>query len=113
MYIHIGGNELSGTISNRISKFKDLRELEIENNQFNGTFPFRLRNTDLSTIRAYGNKFEGNVSTEICELVSEGKIDDLEFDCAIPSGESVPEIFCPDNCCTVCCNSNGEDCVKL
>jgi hypothetical protein len=113
MYIKIGSNALSGTISNKLSKFGQLAEFEIENNEFNGTFPFRLGNTDVRTIRAYGNKFDGNVSNELCTLVDNGKIKDLEFDCATPLGGGTPEIFCPDDCCTVCCNSNGEDCVQL
>ena len=112
-FIKLGGNMLTGAISNRLSTFSFLRQLEIENNQFNGSFPFRLANTDVRKIRAYGNKFDGNISTELCKLVENGKIDDLEFDCAAPLGGGTPEIFCPDDCCTVCCNPNGEQCVEV
>ena len=103
---------LTGAISNKLSKMSDLVEFEIENNQFTGEIPFRLGKTPISVISAFGNNFNGTVAQGLCDLVVEGQINVLKLDCAAPSGE-VAEIVCPNDCCTVCCNRDGKDCVEL
>jgi hypothetical protein len=108
--LSVDENMLTGTISGKLSKMVTLYELDIQNNQFTGTIPFRLGNTAITIISASGNNFNGTVAQGLCDLVTVGQIDDLKLDCAASLGE-VPEIICPEDCCTVCCNRDGEDCV--
>jgi hypothetical protein len=110
-YLRLGSNMLTGSISNKLSKLSRLAEFEIEKNQFTGSIPFRLGGTDLRIISAYGNQFNGTVAQGLCDLVNEGKIEELRLDCAASLGE-VPEIICPNDCCTMCCNRDGENCVE-
>ena len=110
--LRVDENMLTGTISGKLSKMARLYEFDMKNNQLTGTIPFRLGNTDITIISASGNKFNGTVAQDLCDLVAEGQITDLKLDCAATSGE-VPEIICPEDCCTLCCNRDGEDCVDL
>ena len=113
--IDVSNNQLSGTISGKISKMYDLTSISVENNQFTGPFPSRLGQTYVKYIYASGNQFNGTVASQLCDLVTEGQLIDLVFDCAVGgNGETggVPEIVCPEACCSLCCDANGDNCVQ-
>ena len=105
-------NKLHGTISGKITKLYYLTSISIENNQFTGQFPARLGQTYVQYINASGNQFNGTVASQLCDLVTEGQLIDLVFDCATPIEGGGPEIICPDGCCTLCSHTNGESCAK-
>jgi Leucine-rich repeat (LRR) protein len=137
-YFHVHFNKMTGTIPTELATLTDLQYLYLNDNQFTGStdvltnitsmqvlyfennkFSGSLsgdfnRLTNMREMKASGNDLTGTVPKGLCNLLkpankpgSKKFLTDLQMDCA-PSADGTVEIDCP--CCTVCCDSEGQDC---
>ena len=112
--VDIFENRFNGTLSSSISKLSLLDQLRINDNEFTGVLPTEMGDmTTLALFVASGNEFVGVVPEELCNLRLQDfgtYFIELQTDCSVPKN-GTPEILCPQNCCTHCCDANGTVCI--
>lgn len=114
--VDLSENNFNGTVSGAIGRLTDLFELSINGNQFTGTLPRRIASssTKLSKIVATDNNLNGTVASDICnQRINNFAFKTLQLDCKAPFSGGIPEITCPEGCCTLCCDPNGENCIDV
>ena len=92
-----------------------LSMLRLDHNNFFGRLPenFGQLFPSLTDLTLAGNDLTGSIPESVCKLrSSQHGLSELVADCATPSSNisAGPEIYCPDDCCTVCCDKSGENC---
>ena len=92
-----------------------LSMLRLDDNNFHGRLPdnFGKLFPSLIDLTLSGNDLTGSMPQSVCNLRSSRHgLSELIADCAAtPSrNDEEPEILCPDDCCTVCCDRSGENC---
>ena len=106
----LNDNYLTGTVPTELRKLTSLLIVYLENNGFTGTLPMEF--SQWSNVREFlfsGNNTTGSVDDVFCSGDQLFKLlETLQSDCLAAATMNSSEIEC--QCCTVCCNSNGEDC---
>lgn len=94
---YFSNNTMSGIISDDISNMTEMKRLWLDGKRFSGNFPSVNTQTlkNLEQLLLHTNEFNGTMPSSICELVCEGSLMILTADCTYP-----PEIIC--ECCTSC-----------
>jgi hypothetical protein len=94
--INLMANNLSGTITEELSKLSDLKVLKLYHNNLYGEVPSALGElTNLEFFQVGSNKLRGEMPDSVCSLLS-WKLESLASDC----GGSGDDIECV--CCTEC-----------
>jgi hypothetical protein len=81
-FVDLADNSLTGIISGKISALSHIIRFNIRNNQFVGSLPAQLGQTDIETLIASGNMINGTVAPQLCDLVERGQLSVFELDCA-------------------------------
>jgi hypothetical protein len=133
--LDLEGNQLHGTLPEEYGEMTKLESLYVESNRFEGPLPPTFGNlTNLVHLFVDDNFFSGTVPTEYSALTN---LEYFWFDHNLLTG-SVDGTFCDSNprlngtnlksnclgndlggiqaqiecsCCTVCCDSNGTNCI--
>lgn len=108
---HAFNCDLYGNMTEKFSMMESMYTLKIHNNRLGGSLPEDLGKSmpNLIEMTISGNDFTGSVPDSICELVGMATLMEMVADCAAPAG-GTPEIFCPEGCCTACCDVAGQNC---
>jgi hypothetical protein len=111
--LKLNDNDLNGTISSDIQYLSRINEFRISGNvRLEGPIPTSIGIlTELQTVLIHDTSLTGQVPTELCNLRTL-ILSTIAADCSDTSGSS-PKISCPVNCCTVCCDHGGENCMKI
>ncbi|KAL7580253.1 hypothetical protein ACA910_012990 [Epithemia clementina (nom. ined.)] len=99
----------SGGLDPRISEFAELTELRLTNNPMSGPLPAEITLWEfIDRIELTGTDLTGTIPQEFCDRRRDNGIRIIETNCREENGEGA-ELEC--SCCTLCCDSNGENCV--
>lgn len=78
----------------------------------NGTIPWSIGNlTSLSVIELQGNDFTGTFPTSLCTTQLDFMMIIRISDCAQDKTTGGAAMEC--GCCTACCNANGTNCLPM
>jgi len=100
--------DLTGTLSTRIGRLRQLEQLRVSRNKLTGTIPEQIAN--LSRLRLawlHLNQFVGSLPVQICENVGPGLLEFLQTDC-LPRDDPPNECLC----CSACCNRADGICLR-
>lgn len=105
--LDLGECQFSGQLDPRIAEF-ELSLLALNNNNFTGPFP-QGNWTAISRIEIAGTDLTGTIPQALCNRRGDNvfSIQTLEANCKEVDGGKA-ELEC--NCCTLCCNSDGDEC---
>lgn len=111
----LGTNSLSGTISTSIGGLRQLSFLILRDNpNLTGTLPTEI--SKLSLLRRLdvdGTGMIGPVPDEVCSQRGEVYLASFRADCLpLASQNDTVPMFCPQRCCSKCCDRETGDCVS-
>ena len=99
----------TGTLSTNFGKLGSLQSLRLTGNQLSGTIPTEMGlMTSLYELSLFGNNISGTIPPAVCALRLEQRLEFLSMNC-LPESDSAPSVVC--DCCSICCNSSGSQCV--
>lgn len=110
LYLHLSNSAFSGTISSRIGLLTLLKELSIANNNIGGSIPGELAKlTNLMLLDVSGNPtLTGSIPKLLCSETHHDS--DIRADCTPKDSTGTPAVFCPDQCCSACCDAETMIC---
>ena len=96
-----------------IQRLTSLGYLLLSNNAaMTGTIPTEMGLlTDLARFDINGCGFTGTMPEEVCDLRGDWALAKLKADCLPISTGEIP-LFCPDGCCSRCCDQETGTCPK-
>lgn len=99
--VYLNNNAFSGQIPTNIGNAPNIRDLYLSTNQLTGTVP-EIQLGQLPFLNEFllnANRLTGTMPNSVCNLRSEGDLEDLWVDC----GGAPPEVECSlPECCTAC-----------
>ncbi|CAB9528248.1 leucine Rich Repeat [Seminavis robusta] len=106
--VDLGNCQFTGTISTSIGLLTTLLWLDMSKNLFSGEVPGELASlTRLQQLRLEGNhNLKGSIPEGICSILPANDAN-VAVDCMPEGGTGIPDVACPENCCTTCCDSTG------
>lgn len=113
----LGGNQFSGTLSTLIGNLSRLSYLILRGNRnLVGTVPTELGLLkELETLHIDWTELSGSIPAEVCALRgSEDRfLSKVSADCLPRSSDNVTvPMFCPEGCCTLCCDQDSDYCER-
>lgn len=110
----------SFSLLGNITRLPSISYLLLSSNPITGTIPTELGLiSGLLRFDADFTELSGSIPEELCMLRGDTLLGKLKTDCAAgdPSdnttdASAAPAVFCPEGCCTKCCNRETKECYK-
>lgn len=112
-YLWWSGCNIAGTISTRVGQLKDLRLFQLANNNLHGTIPKEIASVakTLESLHLQGNPYlTGSIPDLFCSQLHRGC--KVAADCKPIAATGVPSLYCPDQCCSICCDAESKICLE-
>lgn len=114
--LDLGGCLLSGTISSKIENFRNLSWFSVSSNDISGSIPEEIFSLDdLYSFHLNGNtKLYGSIPERFCARPRQrlpGAHRAVVADCMPTASTGVPSVLCPNDCCSMCCDSETKICL--
>jgi hypothetical protein len=98
-------NNLTGTIPSELVNAPQLAFVLLNRNRLTGEIPEGLGTMPYLSMLLLDNNTIAGPTTSVCKARAR-RLDVFITDCG---GEN-PEVICPENCCTLCCEDTNETC---
>jgi hypothetical protein len=109
--LYLDGCQFSGTISTMMGLLTNLVELNIADSAFHGNIPAELSAVSfLQNIQVNGNNFNGTFPEGVCTNLPATLERTITADCTPNADTGIPPMPC--QCCTECCDRETGICVE-